>query len=90
MGYYSVIEEMMNETEKRGVGRLVAHSSLVNTESIRICITNEVTYGLGITKKIDFKFPSNKTLYEMLTYAGSQFKCSPDDIIINDGEREVK
>lgn len=68
----------------------MAHSSLVNTESIKIIILNEVTYGFEIIKKLDFKFPSNKTLYELLTYVATQFKCSPDDIIVKDHEKEIK
>ena len=40
LGYLTLIEELMNETEKKGVGELLCHSSLVNTESVRIKVVN--------------------------------------------------
>lgn len=76
----------MNETETRGVGKLVPHSSLVNIESVNIIISNHVTFSYHVPRKYENKFPSNKTLYELLREVGSMFKSSPDDIKLKRGD----
>lgn len=90
LGYCLLLESMLNETEKKGVGVLVPHSSLVNTESIRVVVNNQVTYGYYLPRKYEAKFPANKTLFELLIEVGHSFKCSPNDILLKYHEVEIK
>ena len=90
MGYLYLIDGMMNETETNGVGKLISHSSLVNTESVRIFVNNEITFGYDIARSYEAKIPSNKTLFEMLMELSRVFKCSPKDILLKLGEDEIK
>lgn len=67
----------MNYTETAGVGKLQPHSGLVCTESVNILVNNQVTYGYYLPRKHEFKFPSNKTLYDLLVELAGKFKCTP-------------
>lgn len=73
---------MMNETEKKGVGALIPHSSRVNTESVRVTVNNQVTYGYYLPRKYEEKFVANRTLFELLVEVARCFKCSPNDILL--------
>lgn len=42
----------MNETERKGVGELVAHGSLVVTEHVKIKVRNDATYGYDVPNRI--------------------------------------
>ncbi|MBS1889736.1 MAG: hypothetical protein JST59_00455 [Actinobacteria bacterium] len=90
LGHYTLLEEMMNATEAKGVGKLLPHSSLVCTESVNITVNNQVTCGYYIPRKHETKFPSNKTLYELLVELAKKFKCSPAEIQLRHGERQIK
>lgn len=88
LGYYSIIEELMNETERKGVGDLLAHSSLVVTEHLKIKVRNDATYGHDVPNRIEVPFPGSKSLYELLTTLAVQFKCSANEIRLYIDEKE--
>lgn len=76
LGYYSIIEELMNETERKGVGDLLAHASLVVNEHVKIKVRNDATYGYDVPNRLELQFAGSKSLYELLVTLSGQFKCA--------------
>lgn len=43
-------------------------------------VENNVNYSYTADKKLETKYPANKTLYELLVTIGHHFRCSADEI----------
>jgi hypothetical protein len=43
-------------------------------------VTNEISYGMDVPKKIDIKINSNKTIYDLKVEISKQAKCSWDGV----------
>lgn len=72
----------MLNTEYFGVGSLRAHNSQVPTSTTLLKVYNNVTYGDDVLKIFEKKFPSNKTLFDVILEVAKQFKIGPLDITL--------
>lgn len=72
----------MNETYNKGVGAIITYSSRVHTESVRVTVNNQVTYGYCLPRKYEEHFVANRTLFELFVQVGS----SPNPILLKYNE----
>lgn len=63
----ALIYEFMRATEYFGLGSLRSHISLVATSTCSLKIFNNVTFGDDVSKVFSKSFPSNYTLFEVMT-----------------------
>lgn len=75
-----MIEQFLLNTEYFGVGSLKAHNSQIPTSSVWIKIYNNCLQNDDTQKVFEKKFPSNKTLFEVIAEVSNQFKLGPLDI----------
>jgi hypothetical protein len=52
---------------------------------IKIKIWNNATYGDDVLKCYEKNFPSNLTLYELLSKIGKKFKCGQHELYLQEG-----
>ena len=62
------------------MGDVKSHSSLVKGEIMSFNVTNDISYGVDVPKKIDIKINSNKTIYDLKVEISKQAKCSWDGV----------
>ena len=77
-----MFEDLLLNTEYFGVGQLKAHHSLIPTSTVTLKVFNNSTYGDDVLKIFEKKFPSNKTLYDVIVEVSKQFKISPLDMCL--------
>ena len=70
----------MDESEKKGVGSLMSHSALVKGELLTFTVTNDITSGGGVPKKIELRVYSNITVFELRVEIAKQAKTSWDQV----------
>ena len=80
IGTLELVEDLLQNTEYFGVGSLKAHNSLIPTSTVILKVYNNCTMGDDVLKIFEKKFPSNKTLYEVIVEVSKQFKIGPLDM----------
>lgn len=60
-----MIRSILDESEKKGIGKLKSHSALTRGELMNINVINELTSGIDVPKKIELKLYSNTTVHEL-------------------------
>lgn len=88
----SLIRSIMDESEKKGIGNLKAHSGLVKGELMTVNIINELTSSSDVPKKVDIKLHSNTTVYKLRVEVGKQLKATWDQVKLARyiGAKEIK
>ena len=88
----SLIRSIMDESEKKGIGSLKAHSGLVKGELLSLTISNELTMSSDVPKKVEIKIHSNATVYELRVEIGKQLKATWDQVKLGRyaGSKEIK
>jgi len=88
----SLIRSLMDETEKKGVGNLKSHSGLVKGELLTFNVTNDITSGSDVPKKVELRMHSNTTVYELRVEVGRHFKVTWDQVKLSRGltSKEIK
>jgi len=88
----SLIRSIMDESEKKGIGNLKAHSGLVKGELLSLTIVNELTMGSDVPKKVEIKIHSNTTVYGLRVEIGKQLKATWDQVKLSRyaGSKEIK
>ena len=87
----SLLTKMLDESEKAGVGDLKSHSGLIKGELLTFIMTNDVSWGLEIPKKIEMRMHSNMTIFELRGQAAHYFKVTWDQIkLTRSQQREIK
>ena len=72
-----LIKQVVGITEVQGVGSLKSHSCLTVGEVVNVSVTNNVTGSLKrCPQKIDLRFNSNTTVYEMKQKICKEFKIT--------------
>lgn len=79
-GALELAEALMLATEYFGVGELRAHNSQVPASSVWLRVYNNCGLGDDTQKIFEKKFPSNRTLFEVIREVAVQFKVGPLDI----------
>ena len=75
-----LIRNLLNESEKNGIGSLTSLSGLVRGELMTFQITNDLTIGNDVPKKFEVKMHSNRTLMELRVELAKKIKASWDQI----------
>lgn len=87
----SLICKILDESEKKGVGSLKSHSGLVKGELITFFVTNEVTWGTDVPRKLEIRMHSNVTVYELRVQISEHFKVTWDQIKLSrSNQKEIK
>ena len=86
-----LIKSLMDESEKKGVGNLKSHSALVKGELLSFSVTNDITSGGDVPKKVDLRVFSNITVYELRGEIAKLIKTSWDQVkLVRSGNKEIK
>ena len=75
-----LIKSIMDESEKKGVGSLKSHSALVKGELLTFTVTNDITSGGDVPKKIELRVYSNITVFDLRVEIAKQAKTSWDQV----------
>ena len=75
-----IIKSIMDESEKKGTGNLKSHSALVKGELLTFNVTNDITSGADVPKKIELRLHSNITVYDLRVEIAKQAKTSWDQV----------
>ena len=86
-----LIKSLMDESEKKGVGNLKSHSSLVKGELLSFSVTNDITSGSTVPKKVELRVYSNITVYELRVEIAKQIQASWDQVkLLRYQTKEIK
>jgi len=88
----TLIRSIMDESEKKGIGNLKSHSGLVKGEVLNFHVTNDVTSGVDVPKKVEIRIHSNATVFELRREIGRHFKATWDQIKLTRNliQREIR
>lgn len=75
-----LLRNLLNESEKNGIGSLTSLTGLVKGELMTLVITNELNQQADIPKKLEVKMHSNKTVLELRVHIAKKIKASWDQI----------
>ncbi|EGR29288.1 ubiquitin carboxyl-terminal hydrolase family protein, putative [Ichthyophthirius multifiliis] len=75
-----IINALLNESEKKGIGNLKPLNGLVKGEIQNLLINNEATFNYEGNKKIEIKIESNKTIIDLKILIAKNIQTSWDQI----------
>ncbi len=86
----SLMMDMIDESERKGTGRLKSHSALLKGYMIDFVVHNNVTSGKTIPKKLEVQAYANTTVWELKAELGKYVESSAECIKMSVGNKELK
>jgi len=88
----TLIRSLMDESEKKGVGNLKSHSALVKGEVLNFNVSNDITQGADVPKKVELRLHANITVFELRKEVGKHFKVTWDQVKLTRSinQKEIK
>eukprot|EP01022_Parablepharisma_sp_SALTPOND_P017473 TRINITY_DN27_c0_g1_i1.p1 TRINITY_DN27_c0_g1~~TRINITY_DN27_c0_g1_i1.p1 ORF type:complete len:1307 (-),score=219.52 TRINITY_DN27_c0_g1_i1:4411-8331(-) len=86
----SLMVDMIDESERKGTGRLKSHSALLKGYLISLVVHNNLTSGKTVPKKLEIETYSNTTIWELKAELGKYVEASPECMKVSVGAKELK
>ena len=86
----SLMMDMIDESERKGTGRLKSHNALLKGYLIDFVVHNNVTSGKTVPKKLEVQAYANTTVWELKAELGKYVDSSAECIKMSVGNKELK